>query len=708
MGQGVTKRLAALSLLLALLFAGGGAGAVELCEGRGCPDAPPVVEVRVPTPAAVDAGETVIPDLRIGDHPSSHYDITYDGGAWDNLGRKMVGARTADFFTAARSITVLGIWGLHTVMAFGWETLMTPFVETVGGSMGDLAGQWGLFWWGPIAACLFAAALFMRGRVGAAWGEVVSSVACVAVSGVIIGNLAGYYQAAVALTRDMAVLAITVTSPDPAAGAEGALDGLDRSLHKAFVEDPWVTLNWGGPAAVTACAPAVDQALAEGPHDTDDRPRVLVATYGTKVDPDRVDTSSDTARDVKGALGLVKTVASGPAGVLLLDRDGAGVPLGEVRGPCAAAAAFNAKPTGDRMAGAFLLMVASLLVFVLLLRIALRHGFRIVLVAFGFMILPLLLGVAAFPGAARDAAWRAVAQIARNLVQVVGSFVVLGIVIACLRAVLAVQVGGEGAMLIRFGLAVAVALAANLLLGKAMAATGAAVTRGVGVAAVGSRPSSAPARFAVTAAGAGIMGAAAVRAQRVRTARNTVQTVARAARVVSAVGSAAAGAPAGAVALVQQHGGTAATQARRVMMAQPNLAERAPAVARVAHRAQAAATAAHAAANTSPQPTARVVASGGGVERMGQGRRAVYVEPAADRRRLARMSDAVGGTLFRTVHERDQWAERTEYRVARLVGQIRRPLTDADFEPDINPDRKNWAIARSRAYHQQLAQRQTG
>lgn len=740
------KRLAAVGLTAGLLLLAGSAGAQESCEGRGCPatttstSTPPDGGPLAGRDAAPGpARDEVVPDIAVGDHRSSSYELNYDEGAWDAWGRKVVGARMADFYTASRAVTITGIWAMHKVLTFGYEDLLQPVVTAVAGQMGDLADAWGLWYWGPFTTGVFALGLVLRGRAGRAAGEIATTLTLVTLTGLILGNLSSYYQSTVSFTRNMALMAIVATDPNPQTSPEQALTSFDRALHKAFVEDPYIALNWGGPQAVDACQPAVAQILQEGPHQTDDRPRVLMSTYGTPVDPDRVDTRSDDARkadQVKSALGWL---AGGPTGVAaaaasFVDRDGNTVPLDQVQGPCVGAARYNAKPTGDRMMGAFVLMLASFGTILLLLRIALRHGWQIFLASFGWMVLPLLLAGATFPGAARDAAFHGIERIARQLAQVIACFVILGVVIGANRAVLGMDVGvGTGSMLIRFLLVFAVMAAANLYLGRARRAVAAAVTSQFARYAQASRESSAPVKWAAAGAGAaGVLSVAAAKhraaAQQIQSAKTIGSTAAKGGRAVGRGASAAMGAPAAlvrapvaagrAVASTPARIGRAAGRAQaratqaampagrahQVMMTSPQLARRAPALQQVAHRA-AAATAggsARVVAGRPTKPTARVVAAGGGLPGQGKGRQAVYVESAADRRTLPHG----GSTTFPTREARKEWADRTEYRVARLVGQTRRPFTSQDLDPRIPPDRAQYVIGRSHAYSRILEQQQ--
>lgn len=698
---------------VALYAHSGSVGAQETCEGRACPITAPDVSTAPGTPTTVPSGPTaddVLPDIRLADHPTRNYDLGCDEGAWDAAARKFTCAYTGMAFDAARSVTVIGIWVLHQTLTLAFDTVLAPVVQTVGVAIGDLADRLGVGYWAVVAAAMFGFLLWARGRVAAAFGEVAMSLLCLGLAAVIVGHLGSYYQGLIAGVRDVSLMAVMATDPNPqpAAGPEQALVGFDRALHQAFIEQPYMALNWGGTRAVAACQPAVDQILTEGPHGNSDRPRVLMSTFGTKVDPDRVDTRSADARkvdDVKRGLGWL---AGGPAGtvaaaVSFLDRDGNTVPLDQVQGPCVAAARFNAQPTGDRLAGAVLTFLASLAVFMLLLRVALRYPLRGIRMAFGFILLPGALVLAAFPGDARDWAWRWIARIGRDAVNIVGAFVVVAVVIAVMRGLLAVTPATTtGIVLVRFGLAVLVAVAANVMLNRSLNKAGVALTRGVGRAAATAKPGSdRPAQIATFASGS-VIGAVAAKHQELGRQIQSAKTIAGSVRTAStqvghlaqAPGNAARGvwhAPARARSAVQAKAAPltlAAGRAQQVWMQNPQLAQRVPAAGLLAQRAR-------------QRSTARVVAAGG--QTQGTPRRpALYVETAAERRQLAGLADAEGGTMFPTRHARDAWERRTEWRVARLVGQERRPLVDGDFDSNINPDRRDWAIARSHIYHRHL------
>lgn len=728
------------------------AGAQE-CEGRGCPTTTTTVPEGAttttapatsgPPPTYVRAGDGLVPEVQLAAHPSSNYDVGCDEGAWDNMGRKGLCFIQSSAFQAGRVLAVSGIYFLHAVISAPYEKVLEPVVAGIGQAMTVFSSNMELLYWGLWLSILAGSFLFLRGRGMTAVSEVATSIVALVIAGTMLGDIGGMYTGTMRTIRSLSMLAVNATNDNPSDDPEQAIIDFDRGLHRAFVEQPWLALNWGGPAKVAACQPAVDQALSEGPNENDDRPRVLVATYGTKVDPDKVNTDSETAQQVKSALGWGKAVAQGPTGVVakFLDRDGGEVALADVKGPCAEAAAFNAKPTGDRAGGAVGLAVAALFVFIFLARVAMKQVFRGIIVAIGFATLPVSVALLAFPGDIRDAAFRHIAWIAKSAVHMVGSFLMLGVVVAAVRGITSYQVdpavpGADivGSMAFRFILLGSVALVANLMLGTALKKVGAATVRGTARVAGAVKPTGATPAFAAGAAlgATGMMGAmaaatnrAGVQVRNVKTLGSAVQStgqklgsVASAVRhgsfqaaaapfmAANAAARAAAGAATKARTLAGQVGqpmAQAAQLAGAGWQVSPDMAARAP-VARQTMQTIAVRT--HAAAHgRTVKPTARIVARGDdGVPRVhapGQGGKYLYNETKAERHTLPTYQAAVGGTLFPTREAQQEWQRRTEHRVARVYAAVGRPLTPKDLDPTINGDRARYVIARSQAMHRQ-------
>src|SRR5829696_8826008 len=87
---------------------------VAVVPGVGVLPAPPAVDEGPPAP-----GESLIPDSGAGRFPTSHYDVGYDPGAWNNLPRKFFGLLTELAFGVNRWLVGIGLWIVPWAYRFG-------------------------------------------------------------------------------------------------------------------------------------------------------------------------------------------------------------------------------------------------------------------------------------------------------------------------------------------------------------------------------------------------------------------------------------------------------------------------------------------------------------------------------------------------------------------------------------------------------------
>ncbi|HUP86844.1 MAG TPA: type IV secretion system protein [Acidimicrobiales bacterium] len=394
------ERLAALATataIVVLALAAGGAPAAAQ-------PAPPITRPGVATTATAAAeGESrsescplagedapsrsIVPDDCWGRFPSSHYDIGFDDGAWNDISRKVYGTFTDLAFQATRASIAAALWLVEWAYGFG-------IYERLGGTAIDLADRYQhnvigplglneLVWFYGIAWAAIAA---LRGKLAMAAGELAISVVAAGLAAAILANPAGYLVGTFDTMGRLsgAVLATGTGQPPPQNGvdAEAVMRPLQAQIHSAFVEQPYDYLDWGGPLP-PPCAAERDRILADGPHGSDDAPRDAMAQAG-----------------------------------------------------CQEQADFNHDPNGSRLFGALLTLGAAVLTVALMALVSLTVVVAQVLAIVLFAVAPFALLAAVLPGAGRELAWRWVAALVRVGVAVIGMSLVLSLLLLTVTALL--------------------------------------------------------------------------------------------------------------------------------------------------------------------------------------------------------------------------------------------------------------------------------
>lgn len=349
---------------------------------------PPSVAVactsgNAPAPAA----QSVVPDDCWGRFPSSHYDIGCDEGAWNNVTRKIYCALTDMAFQAARAAVATALWLIDWAYGFRvYDRLGSLAVHLAAALQANLIGPLGLAELAWFYAVAWAAIQALRGRLVMAGGELLISFVLALGAGVLLANPAGYLAGLFNImeTTSAAVLATGTghSPPTNPAEVEQVMHPVQAAVHKAFVEDPYDYLDWGGILS-GACASARDQILTDGPHGSDDQPR-------------------DTMR------------AAG----------------------CTQQADFNHDPSGSRLFGAVLTFGASAVVVILFALVAMTVMVAKVFTVVLFGLLPFAALAAVLPGAGRELCWRWLAAVVRAALAVIGMSFVLALLLMSVTAML--------------------------------------------------------------------------------------------------------------------------------------------------------------------------------------------------------------------------------------------------------------------------------
>lgn len=385
------ERLAAAAAIVVLTLTAGSSAAAQPTPTSTQPAAPVTDDGPRRDPCAAGGEDTasgsIVPDNCWGRFPSSHYDIGFDDGAWNDISRKVYGTFTDLAFQATTASVAAALWLVEWAYGFGiYERLGGTAIEISTRYQRDIIGPLGLHqlvWFYAIAWASIAA---LRGKLTMAAGELATSVVAAGLAAAILANPAGYLGGAFDTMGRLsaAVLATGTGQPPPANGvdAEAVMRPLQAQIHSAFVEQPYDYLAWGGPLP-PSCAAERDRILGDGPHGSDDAPRDAMAQAG-----------------------------------------------------CQDQADFNHDPNGSRLFGALLTLGAAVLTVVLMTLVSLTVVVAQVLAIVLFAVAPFALLAAVLPGAGRELAWRWVAALVRVGVAVIGMSLVLSLLLLTVTALL--------------------------------------------------------------------------------------------------------------------------------------------------------------------------------------------------------------------------------------------------------------------------------
>jgi hypothetical protein len=252
----------------------------------------PVAPPGDPTPPVTLAdtkppdGASLIPDAGVGAYPTRNYDIGYDEGAPNHIGRKILGFLTQAAWTLNKIVVSVVLWFA------GWA-FRFDVIGPLQGPIITLAQAWNTALVGPLrlshliwfAVVVVAGWRVLRGRTLAAVAELAVSVLALAAATVISSNPAGYINGATTTLRQStgAVLSISRGQPpdDNPATAAQMVDPMRAGLHKMLIEEPYEIINWGSVVPAN-CRAALNDILAKGPWDHSDSPRNAMGNAGCK------------------------------------------------------------------------------------------------------------------------------------------------------------------------------------------------------------------------------------------------------------------------------------------------------------------------------------------------------------------------------------------------------------------------------------------
>jgi hypothetical protein len=326
-----------------------------------------------------------LPERCWGRYPATNYDIGYKAPEFGDadLAAWMWGNSTAFAYNIGKGAVTLSLWAVDWAFV-GFD--IRDYDDAVGGTGAQRFAGWLIYhpsfpfvelaW---LVLFAWAGYTALRRRMGVAGGEILMSIVLVGLSAVLLDNQRDYMDSTWGLMdRASTALLAAGQGEDPVdyedADPETArrnrqllVDGLNGGIFEAFVELPYDRLNWGE-SLTGACAERRNWIVARGP-------------WGTK----------DGPRDAMG------------------EADG-----------CEHLVAFNEEPNGERLLGAVLVMLASLVLAVLLALVALTVVVAKLLAVVIFVLTPFAALVAILPGHGRRLAWAWVTGLIQVVIAVVG------------------------------------------------------------------------------------------------------------------------------------------------------------------------------------------------------------------------------------------------------------------------------------------------
>lgn len=282
-------------------------------------------------------------------HPLTAYDIGCDEGSWNAFLRKMWCAAQAFPFSVGKWFIGIGTELLAWALEFKVAESLTPVAAL-------LSRVYDASLLGPLNIEEFAwtLALFvggwniMKARFADGVRDIMLTFVIAIFGGFVLANPQGYLEGSITLAQNSsgAVLESVdgALTSSPTQDADAVRDRLGGVLRRSFVGEPYDLINWGAPLS-GECATAREEILAGGPWGEDDRPREIMRSHG-----------------------------------------------------CTAAADYNADPTDERAAASLTVAVASIMITVLMVMMALAVFVAQIMLVALFSGASVVWAIALFPG----------------------------------------------------------------------------------------------------------------------------------------------------------------------------------------------------------------------------------------------------------------------------------------------------------------------
>jgi hypothetical protein len=334
--------------------------------------------------------EEIVPGDNPGPYPTSAYDLGYDQGGSLSLWRKASGALMDWTFNGARWFVKIGLWATNWSLEFKFaDKLAAPAQRIADTYRTQVVERLGLERFFLVLAALYGGWLALRGRMARGASEFMLSILIVALAATVLSNPSRVLLDGLKFTSGLSYEVASLTaSADPQAAPPSQSGNVAKpmlaAIHKAFVETPHEILNWGHQIPPgSPCRATYEAAVASGPWGPADEPRDAMKAAG-----------------------------------------------------CTTEANFNHDPSGDRVLGAFLVLLASILVMVLLMLVAGTLVAAQLGVVVALALSPFAFVAGALPGGGRVLLWRWVGGYLQALTGVVMMAVMLSLFLVGTSALL--------------------------------------------------------------------------------------------------------------------------------------------------------------------------------------------------------------------------------------------------------------------------------
>ena len=251
-------------------------------------------------------------------HPLTAYDIGCDEGSWNAFLRKMWCAAQAFPFSIGKWFIGIGIELLAWALEFRIADTLTPVAAM-------LSRVYNTSLVGPlnIDELAWTVALFvggwnlMKARFAEGARDIFLTFIIAIFGGFVLANPEGYLEGSITLAQNSSGAVLEAVdgamSSSPAQDSTAVRERLGGVLRRSFVGEPYDLINWGAPLT-GECAAARDEILAGGPWGDDDQPREIMRARGCETAADY----NANPTDERAAASLTVAVASVMITVLMV------------------------------------------------------------------------------------------------------------------------------------------------------------------------------------------------------------------------------------------------------------------------------------------------------------------------------------------------------------------------------------------------------
>jgi hypothetical protein len=252
------------------------------------------------------------------DHPLTSYDIGCDEGSWNAFLRKMWCAAQSLPFAIGKWFIGIGTELLAWALEFRIADTLTPVAAMLSRVYdASLIGPIGIRNLAWTVALFVGGWNIMRARLANGFREIALTVLIAIFGSMLLANPEGYLEGSVTMAQNLsgAVLESVdgAMSNQPSQDSDAVRDRLATVLRRSFVAEPYDLINWGEPLT-GPCADARDEILDSGPWGDDDQPREIMRAAGCE---DAAEFNHNPS-DERAAASLTVAVASVMITVLMV------------------------------------------------------------------------------------------------------------------------------------------------------------------------------------------------------------------------------------------------------------------------------------------------------------------------------------------------------------------------------------------------------